>query len=350
MTRARIIMLGAIFCLAGCGDRKPTGQPDLGRWDMARPDLAQPDRAQPDLALPDQPPPRPEAITPPGKCNAAKSDCRDLVVSRIIMPTNAPQQVGLELNGKTYNALGAILGALSGVAGNIDLQGSVDRGVNSGMTLLLARLQAADFANDPGTKGQLWTGAQVACCSSPTSPTCAAEAKASCFKGDYSFSPAASSPQNLYAGGSIAAGKLSLFAGTLVLPLPITTAGTLDLMLKGAQIRGTLAAAAPATTTITDGVLAGAIPKSEIDNKIIPGVALMIDATLKDPATPQSTKSQILMLFDADKDGTITTQEVAGNALVKTFLAGDVDVDGDGVYELSVGVGFEAVGAVINVP
>ena len=47
-------------------------------------------------------------------------------------------------------------------------------------------------------------------------------------------------------------------------------------------------------------------------------------------------------------DGAITLDEIKHNALLKVFLAGDVDVDKDGVNELSIGMRFSAVPAVIG--
>ena len=48
------------------------------------------------------------------------------------------------------------------------------------------------------------------------------------------------------------------------------------------------------------------------------------------------------------RKGLYTEEEVKDNDIIKAFLQGDVDVDGDGTPELSLGVGFEAVAATIK--
>jgi hypothetical protein len=278
----------------------------------------------------------------PLTCKSDKSDCKDFVMSKLIMPVTDPQKYGLQFEGKTYNALGAILGALSSVMG--DLQGSVDGAVNSGTTVVLMRMQAASFSDEPAAKGQAWIGAKTTCCAKPDDKTaCATEAAATCFKGDFKFEVDPASPTDAILSGKIASSNATMSAPKLQLSLPITNAGVLKLNLKAVQLRGKLDA-----TGMTDGVLAGALSKEEVDNSLIPTVTDMLNTTLKDPAFSQATKDQILNLFDANKDKTLTKDEVAGNALITTFLAGDVDVDKDGAMDLSLGIGFTAAGAAIN--
>jgi hypothetical protein len=279
-------------------------------------------------------------------CKADKSDCKDFVFSKLILPTSDAQKYALQYEGKPYNALGAILGALSSVLA--DLQGSVDGAVNNGTTVILLRFQSTNFTDDPNTLGQNWIGAKPAnppCCAKPDDKAaCATESKTTCFKGDFKFEVDANSPQDAVFGGKITASTLDMKASVLPLKIPITTAGVIQLNLKSAQLKGKLGA-----TGITDGVLAGAISKKEVDTVLIPTVAKMMQDTLADPKTPQSTKDQMLNLFDkSPKDGKITEQEVKENPLITTFLSGDVDVDKDGELDLSLGVGFEGAGAVIN--
>jgi hypothetical protein len=74
----------------------------------------------------------------------------------------------------------------------------------------------------------------------------------------------------------------------------------------------------------------------------------MLNHALMDPLVDASSKAMIKALFDTNNDGTITAAELMSNALITTFMAGDVDVDKDGVKELSLGLGFTAVGATIK--
>jgi hypothetical protein len=63
--------------------------------------------------------------------------------------------------------------------------------------------------------------------------------------------------------------------------------------------------------------------------------------------TPSSASSAIRSFFDTNNDGTISATEVSGNPLIKLFIGGDVDVDSDGIYELSLAVGFDVVDCTI---
>ncbi len=283
----------------------------------------------------------PDRALPTGPCKPDGSNCRDLVVSRLILPVTDPQKYALQIDGKSYNAAGAILGALAAVT--LDSQGSVDAAVNSGTALLLLRLQADSFTNAPLAAGKAWLAAPTSCCTNPASAAaCAAEAKATCFKGDHVFAvDPASQPATL--GGKIAGGQIAMSGGRFVIRLPLLGAGALELALSTVQLRGRFAGLG-----IEEGVLAGALAKTEVDGKLIPAMAALLDSNLKSPQTPPSLKQQIQNLFDQNKDGTISAKEVAGNPLITTFLSGDVDADGDGSLDLSLGVGFTAVPAVIK--
>ena len=70
-------------------------------------------------------------------------------------------------------------------------------------------------------------------------------------------------------------------------------------------------------------------------------------AAYKNTATDKKTRDLIKQLADTNGDGTISTAEVAKNALLANLLAGDVDVDKDGEKELSLGLGLTAVPCVI---
>lgn len=277
-----------------------------------------------------------------GAADRGPVSVRDFVMSKLTIPDVDPQKYALKIGGKSYNALGAILVALSSVIG--DAQAAADRSVNTGSLILLTRVQAASFIDDPFATGQSWIGAKAVCCAKPDdAAACATEALSTCFKGDFPFQVDASSPTDSLLTGKIVAGHATMSAVRLRIPFPLWGMGALQLDLKAAQLSGKIGA-----STITGGVLAGALSKEEVDTKLIPSLAAMMDAQVKDPTVPQSRKDQILNLFDANKDYTVTTQEVAGNALVKTFLSGDVDVDNDAKLDLSVGIGFEAVGATIQ--
>jgi hypothetical protein len=189
---------------------------------------------------------------------------------------------------------------------------------------------------------QSWTGKSQICCTASTVGSCWAQASQTCFGGSHAFSTDPAAPGTSFTG-SITAGKMAFQANAMTFPMPLLSAGLLKLTLKKPHILGNVSA-----TGIVNGVLAGAIPKSEVASVIIPAMAKMVDDVLKDPTSQQQVNDTISTLFDSDKNGTITAAEMANNAIIKTFLSGDVDVDGDGVMELSIGLGFTAVRGTIK--
>lgn len=290
-------------------------------------------------------------VPPPTKltCNG---DCKDLVLDSLTFPdTTTAASIGVDYtgDGSVDNALGSILGALSGITSSLDLQKSINNAVNQGTTIMLMRMQAQNFATVATAASQAWVGQKMACCTSTTDDAqCAAEAKAGCFGGSHTFytNNTASDPKAIF-GGSITGGKFKFGSrtSTMSLNLPITNAGALELNLKGVYLMGDVNSAG---TKITNGILAGVVTKEDLDTKLLPQIATMLNDTLNDATVEQTTKDTIKTLFDTDTDGQISEAEVKDNALIKTFLAGDVDVDGDGKMELSLGISFTATSAVID--
>jgi hypothetical protein len=280
--------------------------------------------------------------TNPVECTG---DCNEYVFSRIFLPSTTADatKYAYDFNGDGTkdNALGSIIAGLAAAAGgSFDVQGAIDEAVWEGSTLILLRLKAADLQNQSSVAAQAWLGEKQTCCSNPDNlAACKTEALAGCFSGTNSFKPAADSPTDALFGGSISSGEVTLGPGKLILKLPISASGALDLDLQSVRIIAKVNA-----NGMTEGVLAGTITKKNLDDKVIPSLANLLDALIKDPAGDPAVKAQLVQLFDNNpKDGTITQAELAGNALIQTFLAGDVDTDGDGELELSLGIGFEAV-------
>jgi hypothetical protein len=284
---------------------------------------------------------------PPVTTIKCSGDCKDFVVSRLILPdstTAATIGVDYDNDGKVDNVLGSILGSLASLAGSLELQSSLDESVYGGEALLLVRVQAASFTNAAQTLAEVWRGASQTCCSDPKNLTlCQSEASKGCFNGSHTFTPHATDPYTALFGGKITGGQMLVGPADMVLTLNLSGVGTMDLHLKAVYIKGNLKAAG-----IDQGVIAGAISKTELDSKVIPALAQTLTAEVNDPATSPSTRDTILNLFDANKDKTIDAAELSNNGLIKMLLAGDVDVDHDGTPELSLGLGFEAVSATIQ--
>lgn len=275
-----------------------------------------------------------------------QNDCRDFVVTRLILPdTTTGPKYGLDLtgDGKVDNALGSILGTLSSV-GSLSLQQDMDESTYGGGTVMLIRVQSSSFVSAAQAKAQAWRGANQKCCTDPNSLTaCKSEAAKTCHSGSYSFAVHATTPNEARFLGVIAASVMSFGPSAMKLTLALPGGGTVDLEVRSVRLKGTIGASG-----ITEGIIAGALTKSEIDSKLMPAFVTLLNATLSDASTSTSTKSTILSLFDANKDGKIDLSELTGNALLKMLFAGDVDLDHDGQKELSLGLGLEAVGATIQ--
>jgi hypothetical protein len=135
----------------------------------------------------------------------------------------------------------------------------------------------------------------------------------------------------------------------MMLQLPLLGGAPLKLQLKQVFIIGELTTdSSTGMDLITDGIIAGALPDSEIHGTLIPAVAEQLNAILADPTRNPSVKGTILSLFDQNNNGMISAKELANNSLIKMFLAGDVDVDHDNIKELSFGLGMQAVTAIIQ--
>ncbi len=348
-----LTLLVGLFACSGNDELKQDGGatdlgPDAAATDLPLPDLA-PDLPRPDLPAPDAGLPELGAdFFSAGDMTSftCSKDCYDYVVDRVLLPmtSSTAQQYALVFKGKKYNALGNILALLAQQAPGLDVQTSMDEAVCSGKTIDLLRVKAASLTSTPAALGHSWVGADAKCCTGSTcldpynKAKCSAAAKAKCFNGSGAFKPDPKYPKAMLLFGSITAKKLSLGPAKLIVRISLSSLGSMDLALLGATITGTVD-----KNGITSGVLAGAIPQNVLNNSVMPNIAQILNSILADPLISSTAKAMIKTLFDNNSDGKISIAEVKGNALIKTFLAGDVDIDGDGKNELSVGLGFTAV-------
>ena len=353
----------AAALLVACSDDTvstyDTVQPEAGNLDKGPGDKGQADQAQtdgkpkPDKGKDTKPPvdkapPKPDS-TPPGPFTCA-ADCSEYVMDRFIMPTTSSMatQFALENKGKKYNALGSMLSLLMQQAPTLELQPSVDNDVCAGKTINLLRIKAKSLTSEPTVKGQWWVGLPFSCCTkkvcldSKVKTQCEPGSKLKCFGGTGKFQVDKTKPGNMYTAGAIKGGALALTAGKLSVRLSLSGGGGMDVPLKVATIRGKIVKA-----NITSGVLTGGVNKADVSTIIIPGLTPILNKLYKS-TKDKPTKDALKKLFDADADGTITGAELAANPFIKSSLAGDVDLDGDGKNEVSFGIGFTAVRSGIN--
>ncbi len=254
------------------------------------------------------------------------------------------ERFSLQVGTKKYNSLGGILALLTSQMPEIKLQQDLDLSMDAGRVLNLFRIRPGSGKQSNDSRGQTLVATAQSCCTSKEKPSaCKAEALQSCFSGKHPFKVDPKLTAGPPVAGTIKDGTLALGRGDLPLRISYFGSGILDFVLHHASLRGKIS-----SDGITEGVITGALSQYQICNVVIPTAARYFSEQYSDPKADQKTKDLLKTLFDSNKDGKITNAEVATNGLVKTFMDGDMDLDGDGAKELSIGVGFSAVLAKIT--
>jgi hypothetical protein len=227
----------------------------------------------------------------PGDCTPATSGttAKKWVLNKMTMPsdnkTYAYDLVGATPPKKT-NALGDIVAAL--MPAGLDVQMGVDMAISAGQVALLITTNSTDpnFASDKCASLELQTG-------KPMTPDFT---KVQNWTVDTSVTPATFA-------GPISGSKF-VSAATSTTKMPVTAqislplvpmADPLPLTVYGSHLEYTYTAAG------ISGQLNGAIKKTDIDTKVIPRVANILESKIKTDAAGSgltATDKQILKLFD----------------------------------------------------
>lgn len=271
------------------------------------------------------------------------------VTSGLRIPTSGELQREYGLNidgdaaGRPDNQLGNVFVALTSNS-DADLQGEIDGSIADGSLVVLHSVRADDLAKDGSVSWQVYLGE-------------AAGAPPRWDGSDrFELAPGSSTPiightQNgSYDGKPAGAGELTLAIDVSSSAPPIT------LGLIKARVEATVDANG------CTGRMGGAITKQQVDTVLIPSVVQMMNAAIaRDPGCPSAcmtgtSAALIVDVFDKDKDGTITEDEVRNSSIIQTLLAPDLDLlDDSGAFEpdgiedsISLGVGFDCVAAVFT--
>jgi hypothetical protein len=272
------------------------------------------------------------------------------VIDRESIPqnNNEARMLGLDLNGDgtVDNQLGMVLASVSSLG--LSTQTTTDTAIDKGGMIVLADVHADDVTTGVATF-TLYTGANPmpAACSGASDTTCRHH-----LMGTATFDVPATSAHDTPLAGTIGGGVFTTTTpGTLHLPTIALSATPTALQLIGARVKLTMFT----DGTIGPSIVAGGVPATEIDQKVIPGMqaalmaVVMHDCTdLAHPPTcgcaDGSSGKTILGLFDAaPKDCMVSVDELKNNQLLKSLLAPDVTIDGQQC--LSLGVGIHAVHA-----
>ena len=295
------------------------------------------------------------------------------VASRLFVPTNNNQarEYGLDLNNdKTVdNQLGMVLGTLAGQG--FDVQGTIDKAVAEASIIILADFQTTSFtsAGGAGLSIKLGTSPTPAACNTGEMYLCKNAQNMECDSGtagctcsgcgrhltNGNFQIDANSPQNAAVAGKVVNGTFTGGPGDITLKIALGSAMGISLDLIGARAK----ASGMTEAGIESIIVAGALTKDDLDNKVIPAIHAQIAPIIADdcpnPAaadcgcTTGSTGKTILNLFDTmPKNCMVTVEEIKNNTLIQSLLAPDVTIDGK--MALSLGIKATAVKGTFPLP
>ena len=266
----------------------------------------------------DQATPKPDAKPSPSALQT--------VINKLKLPeSGTAYAVDLDGNGTKDNQIGLIMSTIKMIGGaSFNLQADLDLAVAQGKVLMLFDLRAKSLVLDPGVKIQMYDGTDTD--GNPSDN----------FSGKETLAVDKTGPMNLILGGAIAGGYLVAGPGSLMAPIPLGG------VVTNVALKKTRLVAKVTSSGMVLGQINGAIPMSDVNSKILPGLAKDLDATYKKTTDPN--KKKVIATFDTDGNGTITGTDLKNNAIVGMILKADVDTDGDKVMDgLSLGLGFTAV-------
>lgn len=266
------------------------------------------------------------------------------VVSRASLPATSAQaaQLGLDLDGDNVpdNKLGSYLGVLA--AQGIGIQDSMTAAIDRGDTILLLDLSipyGGSFETSTRAGFQAMPGDKATAMPAP----CANFDDRECRKhlaGTGHFTVAAGSPERVAIPGAISGGMFTGGPSDLSLELAFASQ-RVPLDLVGARVR----ASGLSDTGLDAVIIGGAIPKADLDAKVIPAIhahllvktaaILMADCPGTTPPLcgckpGASTGRTLLNLLDTmPTDCQVSLAELEAVSMVSSGLVPDVTIDGE---------------------
>jgi hypothetical protein len=290
------------------------------------------------------------------------------VANKVFLPSSNTQarEYGLDLNGdKTVdNQLGMVLSTLAGMG--FKLQDTIDTAVAEGSIILLVDFQTKDFTSTTAAGIQVFLGTNptpAPCTGTETYDPATMMGCKHHLDGSGMFTIDPAGPTDAALGGKIVAGTFTGGSEDSTLSLQIALGGTdaIQLDLIGARAKASSISDTMIGSGTSGGVIvAGAVTKEDIDNKVIPAIQTQLVPTIARDCTAltmppacgcaaDSTGKTILGLFDTTpKDCMVTVDEIKNNSLIVSLLAPDVTINGK--MALSIGIKATAVKATYTVP
>jgi len=263
-------------------------------------------------------------------------------VDSILLETDPTIGDDVDGDGDNDNALGSLLGQLSGFLGDTDINATLAESIDSGSIALGATWPGY---SDTSTNIDFFQLQYVT------------EGDRSEFKADPdSFLPGSKTPRIQFKNAAITGGALVAGPSTFELSFPLSDTITLDLLADSARLKGGLSSDASGVTMV-DGSLSGAVPLTSVIGALNAYVASdtcacvtggpLVD--LSQGVGPQACNANIdaSACPSGDTCGTI----VGACAFVVPILAGqaDIDLDGDGTKDaISLYIHLTATGTNIS--
>lgn len=285
-----------------------------------------------------QPAPTPTAVVQPDT-----GVQHTFVTNRLIIPTTPAQTdlFALNVDGdpkkRGDNKFGDLLTLLVSAAPNLELQASLDQAVTAGQLVSLHVVKTDDLLNDPSVAWSLFLGKTT---QSPPK-----------FDGSDKFTLLSTASTDAPIVGSLANGHFT--GGPGMAQVQMFLLGQLvEVDLIGVRLEADLSAKG-----CTDGKLGGGVTAEEFRGKLLPGIADGLNQII---LADKNAANALLKVFDSDNNGTLTTKEIEGNALLKIAISPDLDLldasgkfhpNQDGVNDsYSIGLGFTCVPATFTAP
>lgn len=265
------------------------------------------------------------------------------VTNKLLIPTSKEeaQKFALNLDGDSQqhpdNMFGDFLSLLRSAAPGLEVQATLDQVINDGQLVTLHLITADDALTDPSVSWSIFQGQKAQ--SAPK------------FDGADKFIIDPAAPVTEPIVGSLTNGHFS--GGPGVARIQMFLMGQqVDVDLIGVRIESDLSASGCA-----NGIIGGGLTDQEFRSVLLPKVADGLNQISK---SDKDAANALMQAFDSDKNGTITTQELESNTILKIILSPDLDLlDADGKFNpgqdgvkdtYSMGLGFTCVSAVFTAP
>jgi hypothetical protein len=265
------------------------------------------------------------------------------VTNRLLIATTHEQAQAFALNidgdaqNQADNRFGTLLSLIQSVAPNLAFQENLDQAVSNGQVVTLHMVQADDPLNDPSVTWFLILGETAL-----TAPL---------FDGSDEFALNTAVPGGFPIPGSLTNGHF--IGGPGRAPIQIYLLG----QPVEVELVGVLLEADVSPTGCTNGKLGGGVTGDELKSKLLPAIADGLNLVIK---SDQALANAILAVFDSERNGSISVEELENNPLLMLTMAPDLDLmdasgnfnpGQDGVNDsYSIGFGFTCVPAELPLP